>query len=97
MPKTTEIELGDQKITVPALNLEQLETVMDAFNANAPAKVPGIVIRTALSRCEGVDVSKLEPTLPQLADATQKILELAGLKKPENPPAPSAEAPKAST
>jgi len=79
MANTANINLGGTDYTVHIFNIDEWERVSDAF-LGPKSKIPFALLRTAMERAEpAADVSKLEVTTGEVAEAVLVIMALTGL------------------
>jgi hypothetical protein len=79
MPKSVEVELGEQKYIVPMLTIGQLERIQDEYDA-AKGKPRFSLLKIALERAEPkVDIAEdIAATRKQIKTAQDKIMKLCG-------------------
>lgn len=92
--RTAQVVLGGTEYTVHAFNIGELEQVAAIVsNDGAPNSSRSFaILKLALLRAEPkiADVDAVEPdSLDQVFEASRIIMDLAGLKAPENPPTPA--------
>jgi hypothetical protein len=91
MSKSITVTLAGTEFTVPKLNLGQQREITRLFSSPA-ADISFDILAIAFRRAEPkvLDLNALEPDFDEISKAVGAILETAGLKKSESPPAPAA-------
>lgn len=88
MAKDATIVIDGTSYTIPKLNIGQLEEVAEAFDGSR-TKIPFLILKIAMRRATPkVDFDTLSPSMDEIGDAVQAILQTAGLQKSDANPTP---------
>lgn len=90
MSRQLKATLDGSEYTIPALNIDQLESV--ATIITGPARAAGLdILKVAMKRATPApEWETFAPTFDEIGAVVQKVMEMSGLQSSANPPQAAA-------